>query len=276
MYSAEKNLFNIVEWFMNNMKPVIIALSGGVDSAVVAFAAKKALDSDAIAITANYDTLSNDELDSAKNIAEELKITHKIIGYNELANPQFIKNNASRCYHCRAELAAHLLEEARKIGAGLIVDGTQLDDLSDIRPGIRALKENGIRSPLVECGVNKNQVRAIARYYGLSVHNRPSNSCLASRIPTGITITYDKLRRIENAETIVKALFAVSQVRVRDYGEIARIEIPSEELNKLFDMAKLHALDRQVKKQGFRFVTIDTGGYKSGNLSIFPRSQEMR
>jgi pyridinium-3,5-biscarboxylic acid mononucleotide sulfurtransferase len=273
---AEKNLFNIVEWFMNNTKPVIIALSGGVDSAVVAFAAKKAIDSDAIAITANYDTLSSDELDSAKNIAEELKITHKVIGYNELANPQFIKNNASRCYHCRGELAAHLLEEARKLGAGLIVDGTQLDDLSDIRPGIRALKENGIRSPLVECGVNKNQVRAIARYYGLSVQNRPSNACLASRIPTGITITYDKLRRIENAETIVKALFAVSQVRVRDYGEIARIEIPSEELNKLFDVAKLHALDRQVKKQGFRFVTIDTGGYKSGNLSIIPPSQEMR
>lgn len=168
---------------------------------------KKALDNDAIAITANYDTLSNDELASAKNIAKELKITHKIIGYNELANPQFIKNNASRCYHCRAELATHLLEEARKLGAGLIVDGTQMDDLSDIRPGIRALKENGIRSPLVECGVNKDQVRAIARFSGLSVHNRPSNSCLASRIPTGITITYDKLRRIENAETIVKALF---------------------------------------------------------------------
>ena len=276
MCSEEKNLFNIVEWFMNNTKPVIIAFSGGVDSAVVAFAAKKALDNDAIAITANYDTLSNDELASAKNIAKELKITHKIIGYNELANPQFIKNNASRCYHCRAELATHLLEEARKLGAGLIVDGTQMDDLSDIRPGIRALKENGIRSPLVECGVNKDQVRAIARYSGLSVHNRPSNSCLASRIPTGITITYDKLRRIENAETIVKALFSVSQVRVRDYGEIARIEIPSEELSKLFDMAKLHALDRQVKKQGFRFVTIDTGGYKSGNLSIFPSSKEMR
>jgi uncharacterized protein len=270
LYSAEKNLSNIVEWFMNNKKPVVVALSGGVDSAVVAFAAKKAFDSDAIAITANYDTLSNDELDSAKNTAKELRISHKIIAYSELANPRFIKNNGSRCYHCRAELATHLLEEARRLGAGLIVDGTQVDDLSDVRPGIRALKENGIRSPLVECGINKTQVRAIALCSGLSVHSRPSNSCLASRIPKGTTITYNKLRRIESAETIVKALFAVSQVRVRDHDEIARIEIPSDELSKLFDTTKIHILDLQIKKQGFRFVTIDTGGYKSGNLSISP------
>ena len=270
MYSEERNLFNIVKWFMNNKRPVVVALSGGVDSAVVAFAAKNAFDRDAIAVTADYDTLSNEELNSAKNTARELNITHKVIGYSELANPSFIKNNGSRCYHCRAELATHLVEEARILGAALIVDGTQMDDLSDVRPGIRALKENGIRSPLVECGIDKDQVRAIAQRSGLTVHNRPSNSCLASRIPKGTTITYDKLRRIENAETIVKALFAVSQVRVRDHDEIARIEIRSEELSKLFDATKLQTLDHQIKKQGFRFVTIDTGGYKSGNLSLFP------
>jgi uncharacterized protein len=224
--SEEKNLFNIVEWFMNNTKPVIIAFSGGVDSAVVAFAAKKALDNDAIAITANYDTLSNDELASAKNIAKELKITHKIIGYNELANPQFIKNNASRCYHCRAELASHLLEEARKLGAGLIVDGTQMDDLSDIRPGIRALKENGIRSPLVECGVNKDQVRAIARYSGLSVHNDPRTPVS----PQNSNRNYYYIRQVKedrNAETIVKALFLYHRFS-EGLWRNCRIEIPSE------------------------------------------------
>ena len=149
MHLEKKNLHKIIEWFMENKKPVIVALSGGVDSAVVALAAKKALDSDAIAITANYNTLSNDELDSARNVAGELNITHKIIGYNELANSVFTRNDTLRCYHCRTELAAHLVEEARRLGARLIVDGTQMDDLLDIRPGIRALKEKGVRSPLV-------------------------------------------------------------------------------------------------------------------------------
>jgi pyridinium-3,5-biscarboxylic acid mononucleotide sulfurtransferase len=265
-----------MEWFMKNKKPVIVALSGGVDSAVVALAAKKALDCGAIAVTANYNTLSNDELDSARGVACELNITHKIIGYNELANSVFTRNDTLRCYHCRTELAAHLVEEARKQGASLIVDGTQMDDLLDVRPGIRALKEMGIRSPLVECGIYKTQIRAMALQFGLSVHNRPSNSCLASRIPTGMTITYEKLRRIENAETIVKAVFAVSQVRVRDHGNIARIEVSKQELSKLFDTTKLDILDLQIKKQGFSFVTIDIGGYKSGNLSISTSAREMK
>lgn len=276
MRTEKKNLHKIMEWFMKNKKPVIVALSGGVDSAVVALAAKKALDCGAIAVTANYNTLSNDELDSARGVACELNITHKIIGYNELANSVFTRNDTLRCYHCRTELAAHLVEEARKLGASLIVDGTQMDDLLDVRPGIRALKEMGIRSPLVECGIYKTQIRAMALQFGLSVHNRPSNSCLASRIPTGMTITYEKLRRIENAETIVKAVFAVSQVRVRDHGNIARIEVSKQELSKLFDTTKLDILDLQIKKQGFSFVTIDIGGYKSGNLSISTSAREMK
>jgi pyridinium-3,5-biscarboxylic acid mononucleotide sulfurtransferase len=274
MDAERRALRLLMQWFMKDRAPVIVALSGGVDSAVVALAAKKALNNEAIAITANYNTLSNDELISAKNVANELGIFHKIIEYNELNNSLFVKNDSSRCYHCRTELATYLLEEAKKLGAALIVDGTHTDDLLDVRPGIRALKEKGIRSPLVECGVGKNEIRLIARRYGLSVHNRPANSCLASRIPAGITVTYDKLRKIENSETVVKAVTGVSQVRVRDHGDIARIEVAKEELYKLFDMAKLNLLDVQIKKQGFRFVTIDTGGYRSGNLAILPPSQE--
>jgi pyridinium-3,5-biscarboxylic acid mononucleotide sulfurtransferase len=274
MDAESRTLRLLMEWFMKDRAPVIIALSGGVDSAVVALAAKKALNNEAIAITANYNTLSNDELNSAKNVANELGIFHKIIEYNELNNSLFVKNDSSRCYHCRTELATYLLEEAKKLGAALIVDGTQTDDLIDVRPGIKALKEKGIRSPLVECGVGKKEIRSIARLYGLSVHNRPANSCLASRIPPGITVTYDKLRKIENSETVVMAVLGVSQVRVRDHGDIARIEVPKEELYKLFDMTKLNLLDAQIKKQGFRYVTIDTGGYQSGNLAILPPSQE--
>jgi uncharacterized protein len=274
MDAERRTLRLLMEWFMKDRAPVIVALSGGVDSAVVALAAKKALNNEAIAITANYNTLSNDELNSAKNVANELGIFHKIIEYNELNNSLFVKNDSSRCYHCRTELATYLLEEAKKLGAALIVDGTQTDDLIDFRPGIKALKEKGIRSPLVECGVGKKEIRSIARRYGLSVHNRPANSCLASRIPPGITVTYDKLRKIENSETVVMAVLGVSQVRVRDHGDIARIEVPKEELYKLFDITKLNLLDAQIKKQGFRFVTIDTGGYQSGNLAVLPPSQE--
>ncbi len=270
MRLERKNLHKITQWFVKNNKRVIVALSGGVDSAVVALAAKRALNSDAIAITANYNTLSNEELISAKRVADELKIAHKIISYNQLVNSQFTRNDDLRCYHCRTELSSHLLEEASRLRVGLIVDGTQMDDLLDVRPGIRALKENGVRSPLVECGMHKDQIRKIAKHFGLSVYNRPSNSCLASRIPTGMTVTFDKLRRIENSETIVKALFAVSRVRVRDHGEIARLEVPKRELNRLFDLAKLNILDQQVKKQGFSFVTIDTGGYRSWNPILSP------
>ena len=268
MVAEEENLYQVMEWFEGNGRPVIVALSGGVDSAVVALAARKALGRDVTAVTANYNTLSNDELDSAKEVARELGIFHKVITYDELANSTFVRNDNLRCYHCRTELSTHLLEEARKLGANLIVDGTQLDDLLDVRPGIRALKENGIRSPLVECGLNKSQIRATAMRFSLSVYNRPSNSCLASRIPTGTPVTYQSLRKIENSETVVKAVFAVSQVRVRDHGDIARIEVPKEELNKFFDLAKLDILNLQIKKHGFKYVTIDTGGYKSGNLSV--------
>src|SRR5829696_1463353 len=152
MVAEEENLYQVMEWFEDKGRPVIVALSGGVDSAVVALAARKALGRDATAVTANYNTLSNDELDSAKEVARELGIFHKVITYDELANPTFVRNDNLRCYHCRTELSTHLLEEAHKLGAKLIVDGKQMDDLLDVRPGIRALKEKGIRKPLVERG----------------------------------------------------------------------------------------------------------------------------
>ena len=272
MVTEVENLHQVIKWFGDKGKPVIVALSGGVDSGVVALAAKKALGDDVIAVTANYNTLSNDELSSAKNVARELDIYHRIVTYDELANPLFVKNDRSRCYHCRTELSSHLIEEARKLGANLIVDGTQIDDLRDVRPGIKALKEHGIRSPLVECGLNKKQIRAIALGFSLSVFNRPSNSCLASRIPVGMPVTYHSLKRIENSEIAVKAIFDVSQVRVRDHGDIARIEVPNEELKKFFDPAKLNILNIQIKKHGFNYVTIDIGGYRSGNLSILDNS----
>jgi uncharacterized protein len=256
----------LVEWFAKGDGSAVVALSGGVDSAVVALAAKKALGKNAIAITADYKTRAVEELATARQVAKEIGIEHKVIEYDELQNPEFVKNDAMRCYHCRTELGQHLAEEAKKAEITLIVDGTNVDDLSEYRPGIRALRENGVRSPMVELGITKSQIREIAKNFGLSVYDKPSNACLASRIPAGNEVTYEKLQRIERAEIIVKSIFGVRQVRVRDHGELARVEVGKDELQKMFDADKLALLDGKLKEIGFKFVSIDAAGYRTGKL----------
>lgn len=260
----EDKLFQqLVSWFQNRNERVIVALSGGVDSAVVAMAAKKALDKNAIAVTADYNTLSTEELTSAKRVAKEIDIEHRIIKYNELDNIEFVKNDQLRCYHCRTELAAYLANEARQIDVSLIVDGTNTDDLSDVRPGIRALRENGIKSPLVELGINKQDVRNIAKSNNLSVYDKPSNSCLASRIPHGMPVTLEKLKRIETAESLIKSIFKVKQVRVRDHQDIARIEVGKEEIKEMFDSEKISEVDSKLKELGFKHIALDLSGYNN-------------
>jgi len=263
----QRKFNDLVNWFSDKDR-VIVALSGGVDSAVVAYAAKKALDGNAIAVTADYKTLSDEELESARKIAKEIGIKHQVVEYSELDNEDFVKNDEHRCFHCRNELAEHLLEVAEREKARLIVDGTNADDLDDFRPGIQALKQHGVKSPLVELSITKNEVRQIASMLSLSIFDKPSNACLASRIPHGTEVTADKLKRIEQTEIIVKRLFHVKQVRVRDHGEIARIEVGRDERSLLFDQVKLDELDSELKKLGFRFVAIEASGYKSGNLNV--------
>jgi uncharacterized protein len=266
--NASENLDKLIEWFSSNTKTAVVALSGGVDSAVVALGAKKALGSNALSITANYKTLSTEELADAAKIAHEIGITHMIVEYDELQNPEFVRNDELRCYHCRNELGQRLVSEAKKYGINLIVDGTNVDDLKDYRPGIMALRKNGIRSPLVEIQMGKSQIRSIAQESGLSVYDKPSNACLASRIPRGMRVTYDKLRRIEKSEIIVKRLSEAKQVRVRDHGDIARIEVARMELSKLFDLGKLAKIDTELRNLGFKYVTVDIRGYRSANLAI--------
>ena len=266
--NASENLDKIIEWFSSNATTAVVALSGGVDSAVVALGAKKALGGNALSITANYKTLSTEELAYAEKIAHEIGITHMIVEYDELQNPEFVRNDELRCYHCRNELGQRLVSEAKKYGINLIVDGTNVDDLKDYRPGIMALRKNGIRSPLVEIQMGKSQIRSIARESGLSVYDKPSNACLASRIPRGMRVTYDKLRRIEKSEIIVKRLSEAKQVRVRDHGDIARIEVERMELSKLFDLGKLAKIDAELRNLGFKYITVDIRGYRSANLAI--------
>ena len=270
MINLEDKVFQkLISWFQNKNQKAIVALSGGVDSAVVALAAKKALDKKAVAVTADYNTLSGDELKSARKIAKEIDIDHRIVRYNELDKEEFVKNDSLRCYHCRTELASYLLLEAKKMDVSLIVDGTNIDDLKDYRPGIKAMRENGVKSPLVELGIGKQNIRSIAKSNNLSVFDKPSNSCLASRIPHGIPVTFEKLKRIETAEILVKSVFNVRQVRVRDHQDTARIEVGRQEFKEMFDTDKLLVIDSKLKNLGFKYVALDLSGYKSrDNINI--------
>ena len=259
-------LNNLVEWFANKNK-VMIALSGGVDSAVVAYAAFQALGSSAIAVTADYKTLSQEELLSAKQVCSEIGIEQMILDYSELENEDFVKNDSNRCFHCRMELGDHLIKLAKTHNVKIIVDGTNIDDLGDYRPGIQALKENGIRSPLVETKFFKSEIRDIAKSVGLSVHDRPANSCLASRIPWGQRVTAERLTRIELGETLVKQITKLKQVRVRDIQGCAKIEVDKEKIS-IFDKNIINHLSEKLKVIGFTSVEIDKDGYKSGKINV--------
>ena len=260
-------LDELINWF-NGQAKVLVALSGGVDSALVAYAAHKSLGNSAIAVTADYKTLAHEELESAEKICSEIGIKHIMIQYNELENPKFVKNDNNRCFHCRTELSKHLREISKKENASLIVDGTNLDDLLEYRPGIKALKENGVKSPLVEIGFTKNEIREDAKKVGLSVYDRPSNSCLASRIPWGQEVTVERLARIEMGEIMVKHFFGVRQVRVRDFNGTAKIEVGREEICLLSDQTKLSKLIENLKRIGFISVIVDPEGYRPGKLNV--------
>ena len=259
-------LDSLCSWF-SDKESVIIALSGGVDSALVAYAAHQALGSSALAVTADYKTLAQEELGSAKKICQEIGIRHTIISYDELENPDFVKNDQNRCFHCRSELSEHLIRLARKENIAVIVDGTNIDDLGDYRPGIVALQNNGIRSPLVESNFTKSEVRDTAKSVGLSVYDRPSNSCLASRIPWGQRVTAERLARIEVGETFVKQMVGAKQVRVRDINGMAKIEIGQDELD-LLRLVNTVELATKLKSIGFESVTIDETGYRPGKINV--------
>ena len=260
-------LTKLLNWF-DAKNSVLVALSGGVDSALVDYAAYTRLGKSAIAVTADYKTLAQEELESAKKISSEIGIKHIVIEYNELDNESFVKNDNNRCFYCRSELSEHLLEIAKEFESNMIVDGTNIDDLGDYRPGVLALRENGIRSPLAEAGFSKKMVREKAKSVCLSVYDKPSNSCLASRIPWGQSVTAERLARIEIGEKIVKQLTGAKQVRVRDMNGIAKIEVGVDELSLLESNLVLQKIKDQLKLISFEDVSIDPEGYKPGKINV--------
>ncbi len=259
-------LDDLVNWFEGKER-VMIALSGGVDSALVAYAAFQKLGNASIAVTADYKTLSEEELATAKHVCSEIGITQLVLNYNELENDEFTKNDSNRCFHCRMELGSKLVQLAKQHNITVIVDGTNLDDLRDYRPGIQALRQNGIQSPLVDTRFSKSQVREAAEMVGLSVYDKPSNSCLASRIPWGTKVTAERLTRIELGETIIKQLTNIKQVRVRDIDGSAKIEVDKKMIPAI-DGVTLQQITEKLKLIGFNTVKIDAEGYRPGKINV--------
>lgn len=256
-------------WFRSR-KTVLVALSGGVDSALVALAAHMQLGDGAVAVTADYSTLSRDERDSAGRVCAEIGIRHVMIKYDELENEDFARNDSRRCYYCRSELGERLAVVAAIERSGVIVDGTNVSDLGEYRAGVAAMRERGVRSPLVETGFTKEDVRREAREAGLSVHDRPSNACLASRIPWGRRVTAERLARIETAETAVRNATGVRQVRVRDIGGgAARIEVEAEGVKRA--VARADEIVTLLRAIGFRSISIDPEGYGPGKANDISR-----
>tara|TARA_B100001750_G_scaffold44145_1_gene32494 strand:+ start:1379 stop:2173 length:795 start_codon:yes stop_codon:yes gene_type:complete len=258
---------HLLNWF-NDKNSVLVSLSGGVDSALVAYAAFQKLGKKSVAVTADYKTLSQEELETSKKITYEIGIQHIILNYNELENENFVKNDSNRCFYCRDELSENLIKAAKHHNLDVIVDGTHVDDLGDYRPGIDAMHKNGIKSPLLDVNLSKDEIRKICKNIGLTIYNRPSNSCLASRIPWGQRVTAERLTRIEMGETIIKQLTGFQQVRVRDLNGSAKIEVEPNNISVLCKQNYLDQIVDKLKMIGFSSVTVDPDGYKSGKLNL--------
>ena len=271
----EEKYQRLLDWFRDK-KGVLVAFSGGVDSTLVAYAAKTVLGNNALAVTANSPLLPPGELEEAEKLAKLIGIRHKIIEINELENEHLVENPPNRCYYCKKELMGTLLKIALEERLEVVVDGTNADDIQSYRPGIKALRELRIRSPLAEVGLRKDDVRAISKMLGLPTADKPPVACLASRFPYGRKITLEAVKRVREAETIIKKLAGVKLVRVRDHGDIARIEVAREERKKLLNERLLDEISKRLKKLGFLYVAMELEGYVSGSLDkmIFKTSRE--
>ncbi|MEQ1655801.1 MAG: ATP-dependent sacrificial sulfur transferase LarE [Nitrospira sp.] len=264
----EHKLLHLREIFAA-MDSVLVAYSGGIDSTFVLKVAYDQLGNSTVGVTAISPTFPAVELETATRVAKEIGVRHELIETDQLKIPAFTENDANRCFHCKTDLY-QLMGRLRELRApAVVVDGTNLDDLGDDRPGIKAAREWGVRSPLVEAGLSKADIRSLAKDLGLSNWDKPAAACLSSRIPRGITITREKLSRVEQAEEV---LFAEGfrHCRVRDHGEIARIEVGQKELARMLDCERGTRVSRRMKELGFRFVTIDLEGYRPGGVSIDP------
>jgi uncharacterized protein len=251
---------------LRSLPSLIVAYSGGVDSAYLGWIANRELGARALCVTADSPSYPERHRAMARSIAERFGLHHEIIRTDEMARPEYRANPANRCYYCKHELYTHLTSIARDRGVNAVADGSNADDRGDYRPGRQAAREFGVISPLDEVGLTKADIRALSREAGLPTWDEPASACLSSRIPYHSEVTDEKLRTIEAAEDAVRDLgFRV--VRVRHHGDLARLEVGRDELPRAVEPDTARAIDEALRALGYRYVTIDLRGYRLGSLN---------